>query len=355
MNILTENNPPAAPALPRITEKEAAGRHLLCDRELSKLHLAPTGAPIACTMLPHGEVIYYYDPNRVAPAEPPKKPRLSPDQPAKMRLQDAVQEGYFPRETLLEMYYEPTEGPVAFCIRRGEEVPLFDKTTCRRLPLPCSRCGDPVRYRAKLCRACYDAQLAQKRAEGDRRRNAYYGMRREKVLFFDLEMTGLHEYDEVLSVTIADGNGKTVFDTLVRPVHRKKWKRTEEIHGITPEDVKDAPTLAEIAPALRAVLDGADQLIAFGTATDCFHLSHLYETKREREKFRSKVSDCGTEFSRFAYEHEKELAHQSLVDAMETLGLSWHGNAHTSAADTDACRMVFEALFPHYFEKPKEA
>lgn len=350
MNTMTEKIPSGAPALPRITEKEAASRHLLCDRELEKLHLSPVGAPVACTMLPHGEVTYYYDPNRVVPAEPPKKARLTPEKPVKMRLQNAVREGYFPRETLLDMYYEPTEGPVAFCIRHGEEVPLFDKTTCRRLPLPCARCGDPVRYRAKLCRACYDAQLAEKRAEGDRRRGAYYGRSRERVLFFDLEMTGLYEHDEVLSVTVADGNGKTVFDTLVRPVRKKKWKRTEEIHGITPEDVKDAPTMSEIAPALRAVLDGADRLVAFGTATDCFHLSRLYENKREREAFRAKVVDCGAEFSRFVYEHEIELAHQSLGDAMAVLGLSWHGSAHTSAADTDACRMVFEALFPHYFE-----
>lgn len=351
MDTIIGNAPPGGMALPRVSEKEAAGRHLLSGKELEKLHLSPSGAPVACTVLPDGGVIYYYDPNRVAPAAPAKKPRLSPEKPVKMRLQNAVREGYFPRETLLQMYYEPTEGPVAFCVRHGEEVPLFDKTTCRRLPLPCAKCGDPVRYRAKLCRSCYDAQLAEKRAEGDRRRSAYYGMKREKVLFFDLEMTGLYEHDEVLSVTVADGTGKTVFDTLVRPVRKKKWKRTEEIHGITPEDVKDAPTMAEIAPALRGVLDGAERLIAFGTATDCYHLSRLYPGRQERDAFRAKVVDCGAEFAHYVYEHELELAHQSLSDAMAALGLSWHGNAHTSAADTDACRLVFEALFPHYYDK----
>lgn len=350
MDTITEKRPPEALALPRIGEKEAKNRHLLSGGDLEKLHLSPTGAPVACTMLPEGGVIYYYDPNRVEPAAPPQKPRLSPENPVKLKLQNAIKEGYFPRETLLQMYYEPTEGPVAFCIRHGEEVPLFDKTTCRRLPLPCAKCGNPVRYRAKLCRSCYEAQMAEKRAEGDRYRGAAYGMARERVLFFDLEMTGLYEHDEVLSVTVADGNGNTVFDTLVRPVRKKKWKRTEEIHGITPEDVKNAPTMSEIAPVLCAVLNGADRLVAFGTATDYFHLSRLYPTRREREALHAKIVDCGAEFSRYVYEHEIELSHQSLGDAMAVLGLTWHGNAHTSAADTDACRMVFETLFPHYFE-----
>ena len=35
---------------------------------------------------------------------------------------------------------------------------------------------------------------------------------------------------------------------------------------------------------------------------------------------------------------------------MTYFSLSWEGVAHTSAADTNACRKVFEALFPHYFE-----
>jgi hypothetical protein len=30
--------------------------------------------------------------------------------------------------------------------------------------------------------------------------------------------------------------------------------------------------------------------------------------------------------------------------------ISWEGIAHTSIADTIACRAVWERLFPHYYE-----
>ena len=62
MDTITEKRPPEALALPRIGEKEAKNRHLLSGGDLEKLRLSPTGAPVACTMLPEGGVIYYYDP-----------------------------------------------------------------------------------------------------------------------------------------------------------------------------------------------------------------------------------------------------------------------------------------------------
>lgn len=345
--------PPVTPSLdlPRIDPKLAAKRHLLSEAELKKLRLLPNGAPVACAKAEHG-IVYYFDPGRVSPAPPEAPKRLTPGgKLPQMRLQNAMKQGYYPKKDLLEMYYEPTEGPVAYCLRHGEEIALFDKTTCRRMPLPCIRCGDPVRYRAKLCRACFEKELASRREAGDRHRNAAYGMDRKKVLFFDLELTGLYDYDEILSVTLTDGTGAVVLDTLVRPVRRKKWKETEAIHGITPEMVKDAATLADLAPRLREILGKAERLVAFGTQTDLSHLTRLYTSRAEKNALRSKVLDCGAEFSRYVYEHGIELSHQSLTDAMSTFGLDWHGNAHTSTADTDACRRVFEALFPHYFKE----
>lgn len=345
-------NPSGLSSLPRISVEDARKKRLLSGEDLHKLHLVPHGAPVACTMCADGSAIYHYDPNRVEPAPPEREPRLSPlDPPRRMRLQNAVKQGYFPIDSLRQMYYEPTEGPVAFYVKNGEEVPLYDKTTCRRLPLPCARCGDPVRYRLKLCRRCYDAHMAERRAEGDARRNAVYGMDRRKVLFFDLEMTGFYFHDEVLSITLTNGAGEPVFDSLVRPVRKKKWKRTEEIHGITPDMVKDAPTFEELGPRLREIFAAADAMVAYGTATDFFHLSHLYGTRAERDALHDKILDCGTEFSHYVQEHEIELGHHSLSDAMAHFGLSWKGAAHTSAADTDACRRVFEVLFPHYFKE----
>jgi DNA polymerase III epsilon subunit-like protein len=355
-------------ALPRISRRDAERRHLLDEETLARLHLVPGGAPVACTVLADGTTVFYFNPDTVK-AAPPAEQRERKNRPPRGEGEGEPAEGelrrisgrraellgYFPAEALARAYYEPTEPPVACTVRKnGTVVPLYDKATCRRLPLPCTKCGATPRYRAKLCRSCYSAEIAQRRAIGDVKRAKKYGMSPDKVLFFDLELTGVFERDEVLSVSIINGRGEEIFESLIRPVRNKRWKRTEKIHGITPEMVKDSPTMEEVSPRLREILDGADRLIAYGTATDYTHLRRIYDTRGEREKLRAKLLDCAAEFSHFVIENELELTHHSLTDAMAHFKLDWGGAAHTSAADTRACRSVFETLYPHFYESEAE-
>ena len=342
-----------------LTAAQAAHRHLLSAKELSRMGLEATAAPVGQEILPSGEVLLYYRPDKLKAAgrpaaPPPRKAEIAPlpaGEPQRISARRAESLGYFSKEALAHMYYEPTEPPVAYYVRRsGERVDVYRRATCRRLPLPCILCGDTARYRAKMCRACYDKELAKKRAEGDAHRNKHYGMKRGDVLFFDMEMTGVYEHDEVLSVSIANGEGETLFHSLVRPVKKKKWKRTEEIHGITPEMVQDSPTFEELKPVLYPIFTDARCLVAYGTNTDFIHLRRLCKSPAEKKEMQKKLLDCAAEFSRYVKEHEIELTHLSLTDAMTHFGLVWDGVAHTSLADTHACRLVFEKLFPNFYE-----
>ena len=360
-------------ALPRISKREAEKRSLLTEEALSRMHLQPTGTPIACTVCGDGNIIYYYNPNKVKEAplshwyekrlrKKEKAPEGDEKEPAvegelrRISGRRAEILGYFSAEALARIYYEPTEPPVATTVRKnGEVVLLYDKATCRRLPLPCIKCGSNTRFRSKLCRPCYCAELAVRRAASDAKRAQKYEKDPKRVLFFDLELTGVFERDEILSVSIVDGTGKTVMDTLTRPMRNKRWKRTEKIHGITPDMVKDAPTLAEIAPRLREIFGEAEILIAYGTSTDFSHLCRIYGTREERTLLHKKMLDCAAEFSHYVIEHEIELTHHSLTDAMAHFGLEWNGLAHTSVADAHACRLVFERLYPHFYESKETA
>ena len=339
--------------LPLLSRAEAQKRGLVDGETLQKMHLMPTAAPVAQAAGASGQTVYYYQANQVKEAPPErwiKKPRPAVGEDLTPRRADAL--GYFTAERLKEMYYEPTEEPVAYLkARSGDRLPLYDKATCRRLPLPCARCGAPERYHGKLCRACYEADRAERRAAGDEKRAAYYGHDPRRVLYFDLEMTGVYRWDEVLSVSVIDGTGTTRFDTLVKPARVKKWNRTERIHGITPDMVKEAPGMADIAPALIALFDEAECLIAFGTATDYNQLCRMYKSKKDQQALHDKMIDCAAEFSHYVFEHAVELSHHSLSDAMATLGLSWGGAAHTATADAAACRLVFETLFPHFYDR----
>ena len=90
-----------------------------------------------------------------------------------------------------------------------------------------------------------------------------------KIAVLDTETTGLDpKNDEVLSLSIVDGAGEMLFDSLIRPSRRKWWPKAQEIHGISPADVADAPTLVEVSDEVRGILRGADLVVGYNVEFD---------------------------------------------------------------------------------------
>ena len=60
---------------------------------------------------------------------------------------------------------------------------------------------------------------------------------REGVICFDTETTGLDAggRDEILQLSIVDGTGAVLFSDYVRPEHRQRWPKAQEVNGITPD------------------------------------------------------------------------------------------------------------------------
>lgn len=349
--------------IPKVTRETANARRYLSESTLQRMHLMANGNPIAYSEEEDGKREYYFDPQNVKEAPPElwyeKKAPVFAETVTledgtvvgKLSVKQAAKYGYYTKERLADMHYETAEKPVAYAIRRDGAMLLFyDKAKAVRLPLTCVKCGQDIRYKRKLCKKCYEEDMAIRRAEGDLHRAAEYHMKREKVLFFDLELTGVYDHDEILSISIVDGTGKTIMDTLVRPVHNKKWKRTEKIHGITPEMVVDAPTLSKLTPEIKRIFADAENLIAYGISTDFSHIKKIYETEKEQEALRKKTRCAANEYVRYIQEHAPEESHASLTDAMAYLGIEWDGTAHTSIADTIGCAKVWEKLFPNYYE-----
>ncbi len=351
----------------RLTREQALAKNYLTREILAQIHLIPGGEPVA--FADNGEeglgVTFFFDPEHVKEAPPElwyfpdaRGKRDSMTLPGgsvitRMSIKRAAGCGYYTRERLDQMKYNPVEEPVAYTVRADKSVLYFyDKRTADRLPLPCIKCGQSVRYRKKLCRDCYEEELAQQRVEDDIKRATHYHMSRERVLFFDLELTGFYDHDEILSISIVDGNGKTVMNTLVKPAHTKKWKRTEKVHGITPDMVADAPLLTELIPQIKEIFAEADNIIAYGVSTDYSHIKYIYETEEEREALRDKIRCCANEFVHYAHTHRPDIQHASLTDAMACFEIDWDGVAHTSMADTFACREVWDRLFPYYYDDP---
>lgn len=69
-------------------------------------------------------------------------------------------------------------------------------------------------------------------------------MRKGKIICIDIETTGLDAAnDEILQISIINGRGKTLYNSYIRPEHKREWKEAEEINKIGWEAVKNAPTL----------------------------------------------------------------------------------------------------------------
>lgn len=88
-----------------------------------------------------------------------------------------------------------------------------------------------------------------------------------KILFYDLETTGLspNQNDEILQLAVINGNGEVLMNTLVKPMHKRKWTDAEAIHGISPEMVKDAPDIFDILNRLQELINDAEWLVGYNS------------------------------------------------------------------------------------------
>jgi len=82
----------------------------------------------------------------------------------------------------------------------------------------------------------------------------------EDPVFLDTETTGLDYEDEIVDVAIIDRSGSVLLNTLIKPTISIPPAATN-IHGISNEDITDAPSFPDILPRLRESLEGRTVII----------------------------------------------------------------------------------------------
>lgn len=174
-------------------------------------------------------------------------------------------------------------------------------------------------------------------------------MRPDKVIYFDTETTGLNsDIDEILSISIVDGAGGVLLNSLVKPVHNASWEEAGAVNGITPSMVEDAPTLKELQPQIDAIFQSCKRAVAYNAAFDMGFIKPLLSRPVDRK------IDCAMVQFAVVYgewnEDKQDWKWQSLGKAMEYYGLKWQGDWHNSLADTFACKAVYEAVFPNLYD-----
>ena len=150
-----------------------------------------------------------------------------------------------------------------------------------------------------------------------------------KIIFLDTETTGLDADDEIVEIAIIDDNENVLVNTLVRPINQNEWPGAENIHGISPTDVKNAPTQAHISDDIRdAVRDR--RVVIYNAKYDSQYLPELESA--------GEISCCMEQFTEF-----NQGKRTSLMNATEIIGYERQGS-HRALADTLSCRAVWKAI-----------
>lgn len=119
----------------------------------------------------------------------------------------------------------------------------------------------------------------------------------------DTETSGISDNDEVVQIGVIDKAGTIVIDTLVKP-HKQLSQQVIDIHGITNEQLADAPTLSDLYTMLSTRLAGVP-LVAYNMDFDWRLLQQTFRLSR-LPIFKSGKRHCAMkEYARFRGVHGK--------------------------------------------------
>lgn len=164
------------------------------------------------------------------------------------------------------------------------------------------------------------------------------------IIFFDLETTGVDtSKDRIVEISMIKINIDGKKDIKTRRINPEMPIPAEAtaVHGITDEDVKDAPTFRQIAKSLAQFIEGCD---FGGFNSNRFDLPVLVE-----EFLRAGVD---VDFKRRKYVDVQNIFHKkeqrTLVAAYKFYCDKDLENAHSAEADTMATYEVLEAQIARY-------
>lgn len=83
-------------------------------------------------------------------------------------------------------------------------------------------------------------------------------------LVFDLETTGLNpDKDEILEAAIVTTDGEILFESRFKPETVKEWPGAQNVNGISPKDVENAPGLIDKIGEMATLLQNAKTIVAY--------------------------------------------------------------------------------------------
>lgn len=173
---------------------------------------------------------------------------------------------------------------------------------------------------------------------------------KKPIIFFDLETTGINiTQDRIVEISVIKvmPNGEEIRRTRRINPEMPIPKESTEIHHITDEDVKDAPTFRQVAKSLAQMFAGAD-IAGFN--------SNRFDIPMLDQEFQR--ADVDFDFSKARFVDVQTIFHKkeprNLVAAYRFYCGKNLEEAHSANADTEATYEVLKAQLDHYPDLPRE-
>lgn len=169
-------------------------------------------------------------------------------------------------------------------------------------------------------------------------------MRKSKIICIDIETTGLdRETDEILQVAIINGRWKTLYNSYIRPEHKREWKEAEAVNKISWQAVKNAPTLRREKRKIERILKKAGLIIGYNQKG--FDLPFM-AAKGINTAVKAKIYDVMLEFAEVYGEYSERYGGykwQSLIRCAEYYDYVNY-KAHDALEDTRATLHCYYAM-----------
>lgn len=161
----------------------------------------------------------------------------------------------------------------------------------------------------------------------------------KRLIYYDTETTGTRpEKDRIIEIAAYDPERNLSFEQLINPGVPIP-KEASQIHGITDEMVKEAPSFAQIGKAFFQFCEGEVALVAHNN--DQFDsLFLIEESKRHSLNF---PAFSMIDSLKWARKYRSDLPRHSLQFLRQIYGIE-ENNAHRALNDVIVLHQVFSAL-----------
>lgn len=165
------------------------------------------------------------------------------------------------------------------------------------------------------------------------------------VVVLDCETTGLDfEKLEPLEISIISGEGAVLYQSYLKPLYTERWPEAEAINHISPQMVRDAPTIMDEGWKIRAILEHAKQIIIYNADFDLAVMAIWTGFRVSDEQWvRDTMLDFAAEYGEWD-EYHGDYRWKKLAFAAHHYGYEWEGDAHDSLADCKATLFVHNKL-----------